>query len=582
MMPGLDGFGLLRSLRNPSSENPLDRDSRIQDIPVILLSARAGEESRIEGLEAGADDYLIKPFSARELLARVEATLKLSRLRQEATYREQGLRAEAEAVRIRLESVLSGIKDQFIVLDREWRYTFVNEQVLEVTGKSQEELLGKVVWDIFPDVLGSLFETEVHRAVTEQTVSRFELFYPQYQRWFENRVYPFAEGVTIFVTDVSDRKRAEAERDRLLQLEQTARSAAEHANRIKDEFLAVLSHELRSPLNPILGWSKLLQQRKLDEAATQRALETIERNAKLQTQLIEDLLDVSRILRGKMTLTVSPVNLITAVQAAIETVRLAAEAKQIIIQTQLAENLAPIAGDAARIQQIVWNLLSNAIKFTPAGGKVEVCLESVGNQAQIQVKDTGKGINPAFLPYVFEYFRQEDGTTTRKFGGLGLGLAIVRHLTELHGGTVSAESPGENLGATFTVRIPLNQGATASPRISALDSPEVDLKGLKVLVVDDEADMRDLLAFILNQRQAQVQVSNSASEALAAFETFQPDLLISDIGMPIVDGYTLMQQVRLRSPEQGGQIPAIALTAYAGELDQKQALAVGFQHHLAK
>jgi len=582
MMPGLDGFGLLRSLRNPSPENPLERDPRIQDIPVILLSARAGEESRIEGLEAGADDYLIKPFSARELLARVEATLKLSRLRQEATYREQGLRAEAEAVRIRLESVLSGIKDQFIVLDREWRYTFVNEQVLEVTGKRQEELLGKVVWDVFPDVLGSLFETEVHRAVTEQSVSRFELFYPQYQRWFENRVYPFAEGVTIFVTDVSDRKRAEAERDRLLQLEQAARSAAEHANRIKDEFLAVLSHELRSPLNPILGWSKLLQQRKLDEAATQRALETIERNAKLQTQLIEDLLDVSRILRGKMTLTVSPVNLITAVQAAIETVRLAAEAKQIIIQTQLAENIAPIAGDAARIQQIVWNLLSNAIKFTPAGGKVEVCLESVGNQAQIQVKDTGKGINPAFLPYVFEYFRQEDGTTTRKFGGLGLGLAIVRHLTELHGGTVSAESPGENLGATFTVRIPLNQGTIASPRISALDSPEVDLRGLKVLVVDDEADMRDLLAFILKQRQAQVQVSNSASEALAAFETFQPDLLISDIGMPIMDGYTLMQQVRLRSPEQGGQIPAIALTAYAGELDQKQALAVGFQQHLAK
>ncbi|HEY9747730.1 MAG TPA: ATP-binding protein [Allocoleopsis sp.] len=582
MMPGLDGFELLRSLRNPLPGSLLDKNSRVQDIPVILLSARAGEESRIEGLQAGADDYLIKPFSARELLARVEATLKLARLRQEATHREQGLRAEAEAVRIQLESVLAGIKDQFIVLDREWRYTFVNEQVLEVTGKCKEELLGQSVWELFPSVLGTAFETEVRQAVAEQRVVRFELFYPHYQRWFENRVYPFAEGVTIFVTDISDRKQAEAERDRLLQLEQSARSAAEQANRIKDEFLAVLSHELRSPLNPILGWSKLLQQRKLDEIATQRALETIERNAKLQTQLIEDLLDVSRILRGKMALTVSPVNLVTVVQAAIETVRLAAEAKQIEIQTLIAANLEQISGDPARIQQIVWNLLSNAIKFTPHGGWVEVRLEAIDHQAQIQVRDTGKGISPTFLPHVFEYFRQEDGTTTRKFGGLGLGLAIVRHLTELHGGTVSAESPGEGLGATFTVRIPFQRIATVFPEITSLDSNRVNLNGLKVMVVDDETDMRDLIAFILEQRQAQVRVATSAAEALAAFNQFQPQLLISDIGMPLMDGYMLLHQVRSRSPEQGGQIPAIALTAYAGELDQKQALKAGFQRHVAK
>ncbi len=719
MMPGLDGFGLLQELR---------ADPQTREVPIILLSARAGEEARVEGLEAGADDYLIKPFSARELLARVEANLKLAQLRKEATRREQALRTEAEAVKVRLESVLAGINDQFIVLDREGRYTFVNDQVTEVTGFPKEELLGKSIWELFPDLVGSIFDTQVHRAVAEQTVVRVEVFYPPLQRWLENRIYPFADGVTIFVTDITDRKQvekalleseerfrnmadnapvmiwvtdpsgyctylskswydftgqteetglgfgwldalhpedredardvllathkrceafrleyrlrrkdgeyrscldaaspwfgvdgqfkgyigsvidiserkaAEAERDRLLQLEQAARAEAERANRIKDEFLAVLSHELRSPLNPILGWAKLLQGRKLDERATQRALETIERNAKLQTQLIEDLLDVSRILRGKMVLNVSPVNLITVIQAAIETVRLAAEAKRIEIQTMFASDVEQVSGDSARLQQIVWNLLSNAVKFTPAGGRVEVSLSLVNRHSsfagsdaprtndqgqmtkyvQIQVKDTGKGITREFLPHVFEYFRQEDGTTTRKFGGLGLGLAIVRHLTELHGGSVHADSPGEGLGATFTVRIPLMATGSELPQDTNSATSAIDLGELRVLVVDDEADMRELVGFILEQRGAEVQTAASALEALIVFDQFNPNVLISDIGMPMMDGYMLMRQVRTRSPEQGGQIPAIALTAYAGELDQRQALAAGFGQHIAK
>ena len=843
MMPELDGFGLLQELR----ANPQTRE-----VPIILLSARAGEEARVEGLEAGADDYLIKPFSARELLARVEANLKLARLRQETTRREQRLRAVSEAAqraaetaKVRLESVLAGINDQFIVLDREWRYTFINDQVVEVTGKQKQELLGKSIWDVFPDLVGSSFDTQLHRAVAEQTVVRVELFYPPLQRWFENRIYPFADGVTIFVTDISgvydelrlrkraeaalheseerlrlaiestdlgtwdlnpitgviswddrckamfglspeaevnydvflaglhpddrdrikqavewalnpasdgkyeceyrtvgiedgverwlaakgqaffdpggeavrfvgtilnitdrkqvenalleseerfrnmadnapvmiwvtdptgyctylskswydftgqteetglglgwvnavhpedqeysrtvflaanehgegfrleyrlqrkdgeyrscidaaspwfgvdgqfkgyigsvldisERKAAEAERDRLLQLEQAARAEAETANRIKDEFLAVLSHELRSPLNPILGWAKLLQGRRLDEQATQRALETIERNAKLQTQLIEDLLDVSRILRGKMVLNVSPVNLVTVIQAALETVRLAGEAKRIEIQTMFAYDVKQVSGDSARLQQIVWNLLSNAIKFTPQGGRVQVRLEQVGTHAQIQVQDTGRGITREFLPHVFEYFRQEDGTTTRKFGGLGLGLAIVRHLTELHGGTVRADSPGEGLGATFTVTIPLVATASELPQDTNSDTSAIDLAGLRVLVVDDEADMRYLVEFILEQHGAEVNAVASALEALTVLQQFNPDVLISDIGMPIMDGYMLMRQVRAQSPEQGGRIPAIALSAYAGELDQKQSLAAGFGRHVAK
>jgi PAS domain S-box-containing protein len=381
-------------------------------------------------------------------------------------------------------------------------------------------------------------------------------------------------------TDITDRKQAEAEREQLLAREKTAREEAETANRIKDEFLAVLSHELRSPLNPILGWSRLLQTQKLDEQKTRQALATIERNAKLQTQLIEDLLDVSRILRGKLVLNIAPVSLINTIEAALETVRLAVEAKEIQIQRTFNLDLDQVMGDAARLQQVIWNLLTNAVKFTPSGGTVEIRLEQSNNQIQIQVKDTGKGIISDFLPYVFDYFRQEDGTTTRKFGGLGLGLAIVRHITELHGGTVWAESPGEGMGATFTVQLPLMPSPV---RVDEEDEPSTvaNLSGLRVLAVDDDDDIRELLEFILQQAGAEVRVVASATEALQQLEVFSPKVLISDVGMPDIDGYMLIRQIRTFAPERG-KIPAIALTAYAGEIDQQQAIAAGFQLHLAK
>ena len=449
------------------------------------------------------------------------------------------------------------------------------------------------------------------------------------------------------------------QRARASAVREAARSAA--ANRIKDEFLAVLSHELRSPLNPILGWTRLLRTRKFDEQARDKALETIERNAKLQTQLIEDLLDVSRILQGKMALNACPVNLVSTIEAAIETVHLAAEAKNIQIQTQLDWDVEPICGDPGRLQQIVWNLLSNAVKFTPAGGRVEVRLQQLkaeGSEqlkverlnvegsnelnverlkvegsnelkvegsnelkverlnveglednlqptkeqqstsyAQIQIKDTGIGIAREFLPHVFEYFRQENSTTTRTFGGLGLGLAIVRHLTELHGGTVQAESLGEGQGATFTVLIPQIANFVKTLPNNQPSTTTVNLRDLRVLVVDDEADMRDLVVVILSEYGANVKVAASAAEALLVLDQFKPDVLISDIGMPDVDGYTLMRQIRTRPPHQSGQIPAlsdampkalqqevqaIALTAYAGEINQQQALAAGFQMHISK
>jgi len=850
MMPGIDGFELLRSLR---------ADPQTQGIPIILLSARSGEESRLEGLAAGADDYLIKPFSARELLARVEANLKMARLRRDAAQRERELQTvseaaqrQAETATTNLETLLATIQDQFFVLDREWRYVYASDRVVEIVGIPRENLLGKKIWDVFPDTVDTDFYTQAHRAMAEQLVTQFEYFYPAWQRWFENRMYPAAEGLSILVTDITERKLAEAalqkseaiarakaeeletlmqispvalwiahdpnchyitanqtayelirtkpgewatatppdgsypfhfkqlrngqeiapydlpmqraartgqevtdelefvfedgtvkfiygsavplkneqgeirgvvaafvditerkhteealkeselkfrtladtmpqlfwttrsdgyheyfnrrwyeftgmtleqtqgwgwndvlhpddvdrclavwheslrtgkeynieyrfrrasdgqyrwflgqafplrdqngqiirwfgsctdihdqkcaleERDQALERERAAREEAEVANRIKDEFLAVLSHELRSPLNPILGWTKLLLTRKFDEQATKNALRTIERNAKLQTQLIEDLLDVSRILRGKMVLNVCPVDLATVIIAAMETVRLAAEAKGIQIQTVIASNVGLVTGDSARLQQVVWNLLTNAVKFTPEGGQVTIQLQQVGTKAEIQVQDTGKGINPEFLPYVFEYFRQEDGTTTRKFGGLGLGLAIVRHLVELHGGTVKATSLGEDKGATFTVTLPL---MTAVPQKEEVILPAVticDLSHLKILVVDDDVDIRELLLTILEQNGATVKIVASALEVLHTIDEFQPHVLISDIGMPDVDGYMLIRQIRAQKPEMFPKLRTVALTAYAGEIDQRQALAAGFQRHITK
>ncbi|WP_375539704.1 hybrid sensor histidine kinase/response regulator [Oscillatoria sp. FACHB-1407] len=442
-----------------------------------------------------------------------------------------------------------------------------------------------------------------------------------------NRELRFLDLLARQAADLIEQRQDEAQRKQLLEREQAAREAAERANRIKDEFLAVLSHELRSPLNPILGWSKLLQNGKLDPTKTAQALATIERNAKLQSELIEDLLDVSRILRGKLSLNVAPVNLASTIRAAMETVRLAAEAKAIDLQLMILDigledednptsNIQHpkflVSGDATRLQQVVWNLLSNAVKFTPEGGQVKVYLEHVEHEegeewrsgveerrksslpryssassplhayVQITVSDTGQGIAPDFLPYVFDYFRQADGATTRKFGGLGLGLAIVRHLVELHGGTIRADSLGEGQGATFTIRLPLIPTPSQVNQDERSPQQSLSLNGIKILIVDDEPDTRELVVFVLEQQGAQVAAAMSAPEALLILPQTRPDILLSDIGMPDMDGYMLIRQVRTLAPEQGGTIPAIALTAYAGDTNQQQVLAAGFQKHISK
>lgn len=381
--------------------------------------------------------------------------------------------------------------------------------------------------------------------------------------------------------DITERKQTEVEREQLLEREQSARQDSERANRVKDEFLAVLSHELRSPLNPILGWSNLLQTRSFAPDKTAAALATIERNAKLQTQLIDDLLDVARILRGKLKLETVPLDPVFAIESAIDTVRAAAVAKHIVLHSVLPK-IGQVSGDNTRLQQIVWNLLSNAIKFTPDHGRVDIRLERVDDQARLIISDSGRGIKPDFLPHLFDSFRQEDASTTRRHGGLGLGLSIVRYLVEAHGGTIWAFSEGEGQGATFTVELPLLNATSELDPLPRETPEELDLTGLRILTVDDDPDACDLITTLLVEYGAEVLTMQSAAAALENFEDFQPNVLVSDIGMPDMDGYMLLQQVRALSPEQGGQIPAIAVTAYAREEDRRDALDKGFQHHIAK
>ncbi len=359
---------------------------------------------------------------------------------------------------------------------------------------------------------------------------------------------------------------------------------AQEANRIKDEFLAIVSHELRTPLNAILGWTQMLRNRKLNEATTAKAIETMERNAKSQQKLIEDILDISRIVLGKIRLNTCPVHLVPVINTVIENVRPTAEIKAIHIESILDASVGQVIGDSERLQQVVWNLLSNAVKFTPKGGRVEVRLEQVNSTAQITVKDTGQGISGEFLPYVFERFRQADGTSTRLHGGLGLGLAIVRHLVEMHNGSVYAASDGEGTGATFTVQLPMIelQPVQLTQKNEALLDNFPALNGLRVLVVDDSVDTLELIAFILEQSKAQVMRAASAHEAFEAIAQSKPDILISDISMPDEDGYSLIARLRTLEAKQGSQIPAVALTAFARDEDCTRALAAGFQMHLSK
>lgn len=556
----------------------------------------------------------------------VAAFLDISDRKRAEAEREE-LLYQLETSLGQLEAVINHMTEGLIVTDPLGRIVTFNPVALALHGYAtveqvQQEL--NAFSDLFElhDLQGDVIPLNswpIFRAMRGETFSNCEI---QVHRRDTGKTWIGSYGGTpvqdhqgrmiltiLTVRDITKRHQAQVELARSLTSEQASRAEAEAANRIKDEFLAVLSHELRTPLNPILGWAKLLRSRQYDAATTARALETIERNAQLQTQLIGDLLDVSRILQGKFRLEHQTIDLSTTIQAAIETVQLAATTRSIHLHTRFDPDVGKVSGDSSRLQQVVWNLLSNAVKFSPSGGRVEVTLtQVVGNSplpwgalpgpsldapsppphwAQMQVTDTGQGIEPDFLPHVFDTFRQADGATTRQFGGLGLGLAIARHIVELHGGTIAVTSPGVGQGATFVVRLPLLDPSpavepdpqTAIPPAARASTP---LNGVTVLLVDDEIDTRDVVTFLLKQAGAEVVAVASAAAALATLPQLNPDLLLSDIGMPDTDGYQLIGQIRALPPEQGGIIPAIALTAYASAVDQQMALAAGFQGHLAK
>jgi len=511
---------------------------------------------------------------------------------------EQELLAAKEALRLtteRLTGIVESITDGFYVLDAEWRFTYVNQRAADVIGPvagPHDGLIGTCLWDLCPHLVGTEVEANYRRAMTERVTVEFESFYAPLSSWLAIRAYPGRDGLSVFFQDITERKNAAEERAHLLESERAARTEAEHASAMKDEFLATLSHELRTPLSAILGWSQVLRLGTRSEADLRQGLETIERNARIQTQLIEDLLDMSSITSGKLRLDIQPLEPASFVAAAIETVRPAAEAKGVRLEKLLDPAAGPVSGDARRLQQVVWNLLSNAIKFTPKGGKVQVLLERVTSHVELSVSDTGIGIRPEFLPHVFERFRQGDASTTRTFGGLGLGLSIVKQLVELHGGTVRVSSPGEHQGATFSVALPLKAvhgsaqpGRRPHPTIfSGASAPfeHSDLSGVKVLVVDDDLDARALIRRVLGECNAEVLTAATAKEALELVGSERPDVLVSDIGMPETDGYELLKKMRALGGAGGGRIPAIALTAFARSEDRTRALRAGFLVHVAK
>jgi PAS domain S-box-containing protein len=642
------------------------------------------------------------------------------------------------------------MNDTFCTFDADWRFTFVNEEGLRRINQPREQVIGRNVWEMFPEAVGRMPYVALHRAMAERIPVEYEYFHGPWQRWLYHRAYPLPEGgLAIFARDVTERKQSEEavqagerrfrgifenvavslweqdfsgvsaaieelkrrgvtdlrahlrehpefaaqalglvrvldvneattrlfragskaellgrlpdifgpesqpvlagmlaavaagqplfeseaalrtlggdrlyvfltmvlpppgasgqralfsvfdlterrqhelERVRLLQSERQAREEVERASTVKDEFLATLSHELRTPLNAILGWVRILEKRPDDKATATEAIDVISRNARAQASLIADLLDMNRIMSGKVRLDLHDVPLADMVTQGIEAIRPAADAKQVGLDAEIDRNAGTIRADPARLQQVLWNLLSNAVKFTPKGGRVRVGLVPVDGQAEISVSDSGVGINPRFLPYVFDRFRQADSSTTREHGGLGLGLAIVKNLVDLHGGAVRAESGGEGRGATFTVRLPLEPAPfSADHRPPGMQSEqeqearaagleEVNLEGVTVLAVDDQQDARDLLKVVLERCRARVLTAASADEALKVLERSRPDIVLCDIGMPGKDGYGFIRDVRHRD----AHLPALAVTAFAHKEDRIRALRAGYQGQIAK
>jgi PAS domain S-box-containing protein len=529
------------------------------------------------------------------LVARHRVEDELMRANEALEERTRELADTVSVMRATLESTADGI----LVTDRNSKVTTFNQKFLEIWGLPHDTVAGGDHAELVRHVAhlfsrpGEVAERiDAVHASAEQSVDTLAL---SDGRSFERFSRPqYVEGRRVgrvwSYRDVTARKHAEDALHELVEAERTARAEIDRVSHLKDEFLATLSHELRTPLTAILGWSKVLLLKRDDPASLERGLDAIARNAKAQARLIDDLLDMNRIVSGKLRLEVQPTDLASVIEAAVEAVRPSANARSIRLSTVLDPLAGPASGDPNRLQQVVWNLLTNAVKFTPRGGRIEVLLQRVDSHLEIAVSDNGIGIETHFLPQVFDRFRQADASTTRSHSGLGLGLSIARQIVELHGGSMHASSAGLGRGATFVVVLPLSvvrrepEGAhPAGPGAAASSLPaDLNLAGLKILVVDDEPDARQLIEQLLTDCSAVVHTAASAAEAMALIETVRPDLVLSDIGMPECDGYQFIQQVRRLPAERGGKTPAIALTAFARTEDRIRTMVAGYQVHLAK
>jgi PAS domain S-box-containing protein len=543
---------------------------------------------------------LRKDGSAREISLTISPirnaqgeVIGASKISRDITDRKQA-EAARRASEERLRAVVEATPECVTIVRPDGSLEYMNRAGLElIEAESIEDVRDTCVFDLIADHHRDEW-IERHRRVCagERVDWEFELIDRNgTRRWMETHAVPIqlehsGIGQMAVTREISSRKEFEQEREELLKSERAARSEAERASQLKDDFLATLSHELRTPLNAVLGWSQILRRTSQPEDLEQ-GLEVIERNARLQAQLIDDLLDMSRIMSGKVVLEVQPTELVIVVSAALDSVRPAATAKDIRVRTFFDPDGGLVLGDATRLQQVVWNLLTNAIKFTPQGGHVDIIVRQIDSQIELTVRDTGIGIDPEFLPSIFERFRQMDSSTTRRFGGLGLGLSIVKHLVELHGGAIRAESAGTGKGAAFVVALPMAPKSRTDKleELSRHFNSEVTsqkLAGLRVLVVDDELDARNLVQRMLSDYGAKVTLASSAAEGLEKLRADGPSIILSDIGMPDMDGYQFIRRVRELPPHEGGETPAVALTAFARLEDRHRAMAAGFQDHICK
>ena len=530
-------------------------------IPLLVINGDFSIRKAIATIKAGATDYLaIEEIDSLPTVAlnAISQPNICSQLAQSTAQTQQQLR-----------KLITENADGIIVVDEKGIVQFINPAALKIFARPKESLINHPLG--FPVVNGDYLEVDIPQGEEQNIVAQMRVSQIQWQG---------KNAYVVSLRDITLLKQVEEERAKLL-------TEAQAANRAKDEFLAVLSHELRTPLNPIFGWSQIIARGNLSQAQVKEGAKIIQRNAELQTQLIEDILDISKIIRGELKLKVTSVDLAATIHNALETVELSAIAKSIKIHADIATNVGLIKGDATRLQQVVWNLLSNAIKFTPNGGEVTISLSSVqkpdqnSSQVMIQVKDTGKGIDAEFLPYVFDYFRQAENASTRSKGGLGLGLAIARRLIELHGGEITAASPGLNQGATFTILLPIaNRAFTRLLSKNSSPSRKSSLADTSILVVDDDDGSRELLIFVLQIEGATIKGVASADQALEEIATFQPDILISDLVMPQIDGYELIK--RARAIPSIKNFKAIALSAYTSEQARQKSLTAGFDYHVNK